>query len=52
MTTSTLENIQIELETTIQDLELEQEGTYKYLGYNTPKWKERLESSTIAEYEW
>ena len=32
MTTSTSENIQIELDTTIQ--ELEQEGTYKYLGVN------------------
>ena len=32
MTTSTSENIQIELDTTIQ--ELEQEGKYKYLGVN------------------
>ena len=32
MTTSTSENIQIDLDTTIQ--ELEQEGTYTYLGVN------------------
>lgn len=56
MTTSTSENIQIELDTTIQ--ELEQEGKYKYLGVNEgdgiqhAKIKGKIiESSTIAEYE-
>ena len=49
------ENIQIDPDTTIQ--QLEQEGTYKYLGVNEgdgspPKWKKRLERSITAEYEW